>query len=64
MNIQNDILKVKKQILFLTLYSVFITLILIFGIFLRVNKNQTFDEINVKRINVLENDGTLRNDHI
>ncbi|AWM14345.1 hypothetical protein NHF50_10980 [Flavobacterium sp. NRK F10] len=62
MNSQNDFYKVKKQILFLIIYSVFISLILIFGLFFRIytDKNQTFNEISVKRINVLENDGTLR----
>lgn len=64
MSSTGDLSKIKKQVNFLTAYSVIISLILVSSLFIRNTTKsqnvQTFNEINVKRINVLENDGTLR----
>ncbi len=48
---------------FLAAYSGLLTLIFLFAIltgFARVERKQTFDEITVHRINVVESDGTIR----
>lgn len=69
MNTQEDITKLKKQFSFLTRYAVSLTLILgAIGLtFLVRNFNPfstslitDFDEINVKKINIIEEDGKLR----
>lgn len=64
MNTQEEISKIKKQIRFLTIYSCLISLIIIIALliknFRKEDKIQSFTEINVKRINILENDGSPR----
>lgn len=60
---ENDFLKMKKQIRVLMMYSSLLSIILIVMLFLALNKNnrsQSFDEINVKRINIIESDGMPR----
>ena len=67
MNTVEELSKIKKHIRFLTYYAIVITLVVItLLVFVTIPKSQkqdtvrNFDEINVKRINVLENDGTQR----
>jgi len=48
---------------FLTIYSgalTFIFVVMAFAAFSSMNSSQAFDEITVRRINVVEPDGTLR----
>jgi len=52
-----------SKVKFLTRYSIFITVIMIslsLFSFKVYKKIENFDEINVKRINIIENDGTIR----
>lgn len=54
--------KIVREIRFLKIYAGVITLIcaVIFLSAFAINRNQKFDEIDVKRINVLDDDGKLR----
>src|SRR5690606_15064363 len=67
MNTQEDITKLKKQVSLLQRYAIMVTLLLgVIGVavLLRSFKNfstiEDFDEINVKKINIIEEDGKLR----
>src|SRR5260370_4381924 len=58
-----ETMKVLTNQRFLTIYSGVLTVVFAVAIlsgFSRVTKPTTFDEINVRRINVVEPDGTLR----
>lgn len=60
---ENEFIKMKNQIRLLLMYSTLISIFLIVGCFLAFTKHskiQSFDEINVKRINVLESSGIPR----
>jgi hypothetical protein len=59
----NDFNKLKRQIRMLVMYSVLISILLIVMLLFDYKKNsnhQSFDEISVKRINILESNGTPR----
>jgi hypothetical protein len=59
----NDFNKLKRQIRLLTMYSALISMLLIVMLLFHLKKNsssQSFDEINVKRINILESNGMPR----
>jgi hypothetical protein len=59
----NDFNKLKRQIRLLTIYSALISMLLILLLLFHLKKNsnsQSFDEISVKRINILESDGMPR----
>ena len=64
MNSKQELATIKNQIFFLTIYSILITIILTVSIIYFNTKTPTittdFDIINVKRINIIEEDGTLR----
>jgi len=63
MIIENDFVKMKKQIRFLMIYSALISMLLILMCLFTVKKNskiQSFDELTVKRINIIENTGIPR----
>jgi hypothetical protein len=52
-----------SKVKLLTTYSIFMTVIMVslsLFSFKMYNKIENFDEINVKRINIIENDGTIR----
>lgn len=59
----NDFNKLKRQIRLLMMYSVLISILLIVMLLVDIKKNsshQSFDEISVKRINILESNGMPR----
>jgi hypothetical protein len=59
----NDFIKLKRQIHLLTMYSALISMLLIVMLLFHLKKNsnsQSFDEISVKRINILESNGMPR----
>ena len=59
----NDFIKLKRQIHLLTMYSALISMLLIVMLLFHLKKNsnsQSFDEINAKRINIIESDGMPR----
>jgi hypothetical protein len=63
MNTENDFTKMKNNIRLLMIYSALISIILIVLCLLAFKKNtniQSFDEINVKRINIIESNGMPR----
>ena len=60
---ENDFAKMKKQIRILITYSALLSVLLFvicFLLFNQIGKNQNFDEINVKRINIVESNGMQR----
>jgi hypothetical protein len=63
MNTENDFIKMKKQIRFLMTYSALISILLIVMWLFASKKNskiQSFDEISVKRIDIIESNGMPR----
>ena len=54
--------KIEKELRFLKFYSAVLTLlcVVLFGWLFKLVNSKKFDEIDVERINVTENDGTLR----
>lgn len=63
MIIENDFIKMKKQIRLLMMYSALISLLLIVMWLFALKKNskiQSFDELTVKRINIIESTGMPR----
>ena len=59
---QKDLTKIKSQILFLGIYSFVLTITLASFLLSSFTNQQiiSFEEIDVKRINIIEDDGTLR----
>jgi hypothetical protein len=60
---ENEFIKIKKQIRLLMMYSALISILLIVMLLSALKKNsksQNFDEINAKRINIIESNGMPR----
>jgi hypothetical protein len=59
----NDFIKLKRQVRLLVIYSALLSMLLIVMLSFHLKKNinsQSFDEISVKRINILESNGMPR----